>query len=168
PPNGFIEVTKENEEALVSPHFRLKQFVCKQNGGYPKYVVLQERLLVKLELILERMNARGFSSTTFHVMSGYRTPYYNKLIGNGRYSRHLWGGAADIFIDENPQDEMMDDLNHDGAIDRRDADVLADIIEELFQEPEYESLKGGLGRYKKKGTRGPFVHVDVRGSRTRW
>jgi len=27
---GFVEVTKENEDALVSPNFRLKQFLCKQ------------------------------------------------------------------------------------------------------------------------------------------
>src|SRR4029077_6091006 len=30
PPAGFIEVTRDNEEAFVSPHFQLKQFLCKQ------------------------------------------------------------------------------------------------------------------------------------------
>ena len=30
--------------------------------------------------------------------------------GNVKYSRHVYGGAADIFIDENPKDEMMDDF----------------------------------------------------------
>lgn len=55
-----------------------------------------------LEFILEKVNAQGYRWETFCVMSGYRTPYYNKAIGNVRYSRHLWGDAADIFIDENP------------------------------------------------------------------
>src|SRR5205823_5290104 len=31
-PTGFIEVTRENESTLLSPHFRLKQFVCKQGS----------------------------------------------------------------------------------------------------------------------------------------
>ena len=88
PPRGLIEVTQENEDTLVSPHFRLKQFLCKQSGGYPKYLVLQERLLLKLELLLQQVNVAGYPCDTFHVMSGYRTPHYNAAIGNVQYSRH--------------------------------------------------------------------------------
>jgi len=168
PPRGFIEVTKENQETLLSPHFKLKQFLCKQVSGFPKYVVIKERLLLKLELILERMNEKGYRCNTFHIMSGYRTPYYNKIIGNVKYSRHVWGGAADIFIDENPQDEMMDDLNKDGKINFLDAAIIYDTIDEMYGQPWYRSLLGGLGRYKKTASHGPFVHVDVRGFRARW
>ncbi len=168
PPKGFIEVTEDNGETFVSPHFRLKDFLCKQDGAYPKYVVLKEKLLLKLELILERVNEQGIPCSTFHIMSGYRTPYYNKLIGNVKYSRHLWGGAADIFIDENPRDEMMDDLNGDGRIDYHDAGVLYDIIDQMYGKPWYQRFLGGLGRYRKTDDHGPFVHVDVRGFRARW
>jgi hypothetical protein len=168
PPDGFIELTPENEVTLVAPHFRLKQFICKQESGYPKYLVLKERLLLKLELILEKANEKGYGSETFHVMSGYRTPYYNKVIGNVKYSRHLWGGAADIYIDENPPDGMMDDLNKDGKHDYRDAAILYDIIDEMYGKPWYELFVGGLGRYKRTRSHGPFVHVDVRGFRARW
>ena len=59
-------------EVRLSPHFTLGQFVCKQAGGYPKYVVLRERLLLKLERLLEAVNAKGHAAETFHVMSGYR------------------------------------------------------------------------------------------------
>ena len=168
PPRGFIEVTAENEDTLVAPHFRLKQFLCKQESGYPKYLVLKTRLLLKLELILEQVNAAGFRCDTFHVMSGYRTPYYNKAIGNVKYSRHVWGGAADVFIDESPRDGTMDDLNGDGAVDYRDAAVLYDLIDDLYGKSRYEPFVGGLGRYKKTAAHGPFVHVDVRGFRARW
>ncbi len=168
PPSGFIELTEENAETLVSPHFTLNQFLCKQESGYPKYLVLKERLFLKLELVLEKLNEKGYHCTTLTIMSGYRTPYYNEAIGNVKYSRHLWGGAADIFIDENPKDDMMDDLNKDGQFNYRDAAIIYDIIDGMYGEPFYERFLGGLGRYKKTSSHGPFVHVDVRGFRARW
>jgi hypothetical protein len=168
PPRGFIEVTKQNEGTYISPHFKLKQFLCKQKSGYPKYVVLKERLLLKLELILEKVNEMGYQYDTFNIMSGYRTPYYNKALCNVTYSCHVYGSAADIFIDGNPKDGMMDDLNYDGNIDYRDAAVLANIIDEMDGKPSYSRFVGGLGLYEKTNFHGPFVHVDVRGSRARW
>lgn len=167
-PAGLIEVTPDNLDTPVSPHFRLGQFVCKQDGGYPKYVVLRERLLLKLELLLEQVNEAGFRADTFHVMSGYRTPAYNHSIGNVRYSRHVYGGAADIFIDEDPVDGVMDDLNRDGSVDVRDAALLYELIDHLYGTDTYQAFVGGLGRYKKTKAHGPFVHVDVRGFRARW
>ena len=122
-PAGFVEVTPDNEDVLASPHFHLKQFLCKQPAGSRKYVVLNERLLLTLEYILDRVNAAGYKATTFHVLSGYRTPAYNLSLGNVRYSLHQYGAAADIFIDENG-DGVMDDLNKDGLCNIRDAEVL--------------------------------------------
>jgi hypothetical protein len=168
PPKGFIEVSKELEGTLISPHFKLNQFLCKQECDSSRYLVLEERLILKLELILEKVNEKGYACNTFHIMSGYRTPHYNQSIGNVKYSRHCWGGAADIFIDENPKDNMMDDLNKDGKIDLKDAKVLYDIIDEMYSKPWYEIFVGGLGKYKKTASHGPFVHVDVRGYRARW
>ncbi|MBT8372734.1 MAG: peptidase M15A [Deltaproteobacteria bacterium] len=168
PPRGFVEVTPQNENTLISPHFKLKQFLCKQSGGYPKYLVLQEKLLLKLELILGKVNEKGYRCDTFHVMSGYRTPYYNKAIGNVTYSRHIYGGASDIFIDENPKDDTMDDLNQDGKIDYKDAAGLYRIIDRLYGKRFYDPFLGGLAWYKKNSNHGPFVHVDVRGRPTRW
>jgi len=167
-PKGFIEVTRENEETYVSPHFKLKQFLCKKSGNYPKYIVLRERLILKLELILEHISKKDYRADTFHVMSGYRTPYYNQLIGNVKYSRHLYGGAADIFIDENPRDGVMDDLNKDGRINYLDAALIYNVIDDLHERPWYMLFVGGLGWYRKTASHGPFVHVDVRGYRARW
>jgi len=168
PPKGFIEVTKKNEKTFVAPHLKLEQFLCNQEGSYPKYLVLKERLLLKLELILEKVNEEGYRCETFTIMSGYRTPCYNRTIGNVKYSRHLWGDAADIFIDENSKDGIMDDLNRDGRIDYRDASILYDIIDGMYGKPWYRLLIGGLARYEKTASHGPFVHVDVRGFRARW
>ena len=40
PPPGFVEVTKENQDTKLSPHFALKQFLCKEDTSkqFPKYV----------------------------------------------------------------------------------------------------------------------------------
>jgi hypothetical protein len=167
PPPGFVEVTEANLDSYVSPHFRLSQFVCKQDSAFPKYLILNPRLLMKLELIVEELNRRGYGVDTLHVMSGYRTPLYNAAIKNVRYSLHQWGYAADVFVDRDG-DGMMDDLNQDGRIDHLDAAVISEIVEELDQDERFRPLAGGLGQYEKTHYHGPFVHVDVRGWDARW
>lgn len=167
-PRGLIEITPENAETLVSPHFRLRQFVCKQAGGYPKYMVLEPDLLLKLEVILQRVNDAGYDANSLFVMSGYRTPFYNQAIGNSEWSRHKWGAAVDIFIDENPRDGTMDDLNGDGRIDVKDAEVLAAIIDAESDKPYWRRFLGGLGIYRTNANHGPFVHIDIRGRKHRW
>jgi len=168
PPSHYIEVTDRNRNVSVSPHFKLGQFLCKQAGAFPKYLVLDEVLILKLEMILEEVNRRGYPVDTFHIMSGYRTPYYNKAIGNVSYSRHLWGKAADIFIDQNPVDNKMDDLNKDGAVDKNDAKLLHDIIDSLVDKKWYQKFLGGLEYYGSNQSHGPFVHIDSRGYKARW
>jgi len=169
PPRGFIEVTKAIEDTKVSPHFTLKQFLCKEDTTkrYPKYVVLHERLPLKLEMILERVNEMGFAADTLHVMSAYRTPYYNHAIGDVKYSMHQWGSAADIYVDPEHKDRMAD-LNRDGVVDTADAKFLYDKIETLLEKPEHRALQGGMGFYPPTPAHPPFVHVDVRGTAARW
>jgi hypothetical protein len=168
PPPGLIEVHPQMVDLALSPHFTLGQFLCKQQPDHwPKYMVLREALIAKLEIILAEVNRRGIRTDTFTIMSGYRTPWYNQTIGNGRYSRHVWGGAADIFIDRNGNGRM-DDLNGDGRSGLADAQVLLDIIEDIYQTRRHQRLHGGLGLYGPRPHRGPFVHVDARGFEARW
>jgi len=196
-PQGFIEVTKTNETVLVSPHFSLRQFLCKQESKYPKYLVLDARLLLVLESLVKKVNEAGYHCPTFEIMSGYRTPHYNSAIGNSTtYSRHLWGDAADIFIDVNPRDGEMDDLNRDGVANFQDTQVLYNIVNKMYEprvsrfptngfmgglraqqlllggptnaSPLRQFLTGGVARYRETSAHGPFVHVDVRGVYTKW
>ncbi len=169
PPPGFIEVTKENAGTKVSPHFTLEQFLCKEDTSkqYPKYIVLQERLPLKLEAVLERVNELGFTVGTLHVMSGYRTPFYNHAIGDVLYSMHQWGSAADIYVDPLKADRM-EDLNRDGRVDMQDSKFLYDRIEQLLEEPANRRFQGGMGFYPATKAHPPFVHVDVRGTAARW
>ncbi len=166
-PKGLFEVTTSNQDLKLSPHFTLKQFICKQAGGPPKYLIVRERLLLKLEFILERVNEKGYAIETFGFISGYRTPFYNKSIKNVQYSRHVYGGAADIFIDQN-KDGSMDDLNKDGRIDEQDVRIFFNIVESEYSKDRYSKFVGGLGFYRKNSRHNGFIHVDVRGSRARW
>jgi hypothetical protein len=168
-PPGFIEVTKENHNTKVSPHFTLEQFLCKEDATpqYPKYVVLNERLPLKLEAVLERVNALGFNVDTLNVMSAYRTPYYNHAIGDVPYSMHQWGSAADVYVDP-AKNARMEDLNRDGKIDVQDAKFLYDEIDEMLAGEAFRRFQGGLGYYPATSAHPPFVHVDVRGTAARW
>ncbi len=166
-PNGFIEVTKANQEKRLSPHFKLKEFTSKQRSGYPKFVYLRAPLLLKLEMLRREMNMNDIPVQNMVIMSGYRTPQYNRAIGNVKFSRHVYGDAADIFVD-NDGNYRMDDLNNDGAVNIGDADVMASVIAELNKRSEYKGLIGGLGIYGPKPHRGPFIHIDTRGLKARW
>ena len=55
-PDGFIEVTPENEDTRVSEHFRLRDFLTKdQPNVWPKYLLLNPKLLDKLELVIQEI-----------------------------------------------------------------------------------------------------------------
>lgn len=167
-PKGFIEVTANTLHTPISPNFTLGQFLCKQRGGYPKYLVLQPALLNKLEEFLLEVNARGIITPSFVIMSGYRTPYYNRAIKNVPSSYHIYGGAADIYIDVNPEDGVMDDINRDGKLDRRDAALLYDWADSFATRHNRPDLTGGVGEYDSTHAHGPFIHIDVRGTPARW
>ena len=168
-PRGLIEITPELEEAWVSPHFQLRQFVCKQEGGYPKYLVLQTDLLMKLELLLEELNRRGIPASSLYIVSGYRTPWYNAEIGNETtYSRHTYGDAADVLVDTD-RNGVFDDLDGRGEIGAGDVLFLQRVVDRMESEGSLRDLVGGFGLYEPiPGVRGPFAHIDVRGRRARW
>lgn len=169
-PRGFVEVTKENQDTKLSPHFELKQFICKEDTSktYPKYLIVQERLLLKLEAILADVNEDlGVKVDTLHLMSAYRTPFYNHAIGDVKYSMHQFGSAADIYIDPEKKDRMAD-LNHDRVIDMSDSKFLYDHIETWLTTKPFANLQGGMGFYPATNAHPPFVHVDVRGTKARW
>ena len=169
-PSGFIEVTRENKGTPVSEHFKLGDFLTKdQYDVWPKYLVLEPRLLDKLELVIQELQKQGHTVKRVQVMSGFRTPRYNKSGGNtgGRanLSRHMYGDASDIFVD-NDGNGTMDDLNRDGRVDAADAKVVADAAERV--EARYPALVGGIGIYRACCGHGPFTHIDTRGYRARW
>jgi uncharacterized protein YcbK (DUF882 family) len=170
PPRGLVEVTPENQDMHVSRHFRLRDFLTKgQDDIWPKYVLLSPRLLDKLELTIDELEAMGHPVRRVGIISGFRTPFYNMAGGDprgrGALSRHMYGDAMDFFID-NTGDGRMDDLNGDGRVDMRDLQIVRDAAERV--ERRYPHLLGGIGLYRPTGAHGGFVHIDTRGTRARW
>jgi hypothetical protein len=168
-PDGFIEVTAENESTFVSDHFRLSDFLTHdQQDTWPKYLVLNEKLVDKLELVIDDLNAHGVRVDHLAIMSGFRTPEYNRQgVGKGgraRDSRHQYGDAADVFVDNGSG--RMADLNHDGRVNSLDARVIRDAVDRV--EAAHPELVGGVGIYRGTSMHGPFAHVDARGVRARW
>lgn len=168
-PVGFIEVTPENADLRLSTHFTLRSFLTRdQERVWPKYVVMREELLDKLELVLTTLEAQGIPTRHVIVLSGFRTPQYNRRAtfeGAAYASRHQYGDAADLIIDAD-RDGRMDDLNRDGVVDFLDTDVINRAVERV--ERKFPELVGGLGLYHAMGPSGPFAHIDVRGTRARW
>jgi peptidase M15-like protein len=170
PPSGFIEVTPQNENTNLSEHFRIRDFLTHdQPDVWPKYEVVSLKLVDKLELVLADLKAHGINSEGVHVMSGFRTPQYNRgggdPTGRASLSRHMYGDAADIYID-NSGSGQMSDLNHDGRVNIEDARVILASVNRV--EREHPSLVGGCGIYVGNGAHGPFVHIDTRGYPARW
>src|SRR5712672_4747884 len=168
-PDGFIEVTPDNEDTRVSEHFRLRDFVSHdQKDVWPKYVVLREPLLDKLELVIEDLNDHGINAEGLRIRSGFRTPAHNFAVrgeGSARDSRHQFGDAADVFVDQQGNGRMSD-LNGDGKVSFADVKLILDAVERV--EARYPELVGGTGLYAYSGRSGPFAHIDVRGVRARW
>jgi uncharacterized protein YcbK (DUF882 family) len=169
-PSGFIEVTRETQNTQLSDHFRLRDFFPHdQQNVWPKYIVVDTKLVDKLELVLSDLETRGIKPSGVRVMSGFRTPQYNSGVGDtgGRasLSRHMYGDAADIFID-NDGNGAMDDLNKDGRVNIADAMVIRDAATRV--ERAHPSLIGGVGVYSATSAHGPFTHIDTRGYSARW
>ncbi len=170
PPEGFIEVTRDMRDLYVSPNFQLWQFLCKQQPDHDTaYLLIRPSMLAKLESVLDAVQGAGHHVATLTVMSGFRTPWYNASIGNRTTSsRHLFGGAADVFVDADGNG-WMDDLNGDGRVDIGDARMLAGWAEDISESSASRYWPaGGLGIYSANSVRGPFVHIDARGYRARW
>jgi uncharacterized protein YcbK (DUF882 family) len=162
-PDGFIQDTEDMLDLQVSRHFRLRDFIThdQQDEVWPKYVALNPRLLDKLELVLAKLaQYRGEDSLptmALDVHSGFRTPAYNKSVTrSARDSRHQYGDAADVVID----------ADRDGRITMKDIRLIVKAVDEI--EREHPGLVGGVGQYTSRIFRTPYVHIDARGTRSRW
>lgn len=166
-PDYFIELSSSSFGARISTHLTLGQFLCHVEGNYPQYMAFDLRLADKLEAVLEAVQEVYPQASDIHNISGFRTPAYNAAIGNDTSeSLHLYGSAADIWIESWPPNNLMDDIDRNKRVDVYDGEYLVEIVRIL--EARGEVVTGGASAYRWISTHGPFVHIDIRGTRAVW
>ena len=158
-PEGFLEVRPENLDLQVTKHLRLADFVTHDDQAdvWPKYVVLNPRLLDKLELVFADLGGRARPNLAVDVHSGFRAPSHNARVRRSASdSRHQYGDAADVAID----------VDGDGKITMIDELLVMLAVDRV--EDKHPELVGGLGMYVSRRYSSPYLHIDARGKRTRW
>jgi uncharacterized protein YcbK (DUF882 family) len=121
----------------ITPNFSLSEFKCRDGSDVP------EDFMQNVELLCENLQVlRDHIGKPIRVISGYRSPKYNRRIGGARRSQHMLAKAADIKISGMTPAEVKQ--------------VIVDLIK------EGKMMKGGVGLYKT------FTHYDVRGRNARW
>jgi uncharacterized protein YcbK (DUF882 family) len=121
----------------LAQNFKKSEFRCNDGSEVPcEFMDNLRELVENLQII------RDFIGKPVHVISGYRSPKYNRKIGGARKSQHMVAKAADIRIKGMEPSEIRE------------------IIINLIKEGKI--LKGGVGLYTS------FVHYDVRGFNARW
>jgi hypothetical protein len=122
---------KKDGNTALSENFKVKEFKCRDGSDEVK---IDDVLIDTLQKI------RDHFKKPITIVSGYRSPAYNKSINGAKTSQHMYGKAADIQVSGvNPR-------------------TVAEYAESI-------NVKG-LGLYDY--TSGGFVHVDTRSTRSRW
>lgn len=166
-PDYFIEMNPCDEGVRLSSHFTLGEFLGHVDGPYPQYLSLDLRLLDKLEALITEIGGEYPEPVDIHVMSGFRTPLYNSAIGNETdFSAHLYGTAADIWVEGYPPNNLMDDVDRNKRVDVGDGQHIVDIVRRI--EASGGISFGGASAYRWTPLHGPFVHIDVRGRPASW
>lgn len=118
-------------------NFSLKEFRCKDGTDVPDDLMDNVKKLAKNLQVL-----RDHIQKPITIISGYRTPEYNKKCGGVKRSQHLLAKAADIIVSGMTSLEVRD------------------TIIQLIKDGKMDS--GGVGIYPT------FTHYDVRGRNSRW
>ena len=121
----------------LAQNFYLDEFRCHDGTPVP------DDLLDNVKELAENLQVlRDEIGTPVHLLSGYRTPAWNKKVGGKPASFHMKAMASDITT---------------ATLTPRQ---LHSVIEKLIKLGRMK--QGGLGLYSG------FVHYDVRGEAARW
>jgi uncharacterized protein YcbK (DUF882 family) len=98
---------------FVTKNFSWDEFRCNDGTAVPaRYRANVECLAAALEQV------RAIWNQPITVLSGYRTPAYNKAVGGATKSQHMLGKAADIVVAGVTPLEVYRylDSRHDGGL----------------------------------------------------
>ena len=81
--------TTEQNNEKVGPHFKVKEFACKDGSTI---TFIDDYMVTILELLRKKLEK------PIIITSGYRTPQHNAKVGGAKYSYHMRGMAVDIRV----------------------------------------------------------------------
>ena len=113
----------------LSPHFNREEFQCQCGCGFNT---------VDYELINVLEDLREHFKCSVHINSGCRCPAHNEAVGGEDASKHMFGIAADVVVNNVSEHKV------------------ADYLEYMYP------TKYGIGRYKGR------THIDIRKEPARW
>lgn len=124
---------------MITEHFSLIEFGCKDKTAYPP-----EWITDRLKPLCEQMEIirKACGDKRIRVVSGYRTPAWNKRVGGVAKSQHTEGRAVDF------------------KVDGLEARKVTKIVLELIKEGKIRD--GGVGDYAS------FTHYDIGKAGRRW
>lgn len=115
------------EYGLVSPHFKAKEFQCKDKS---EYLLIATELIETLEKIRNNFNAPVI------INSGYRTPSWNSKVNGASNSYHCKGMAADIVVKGHSSKEVAkyaDSIMEQGGVIKYTNFTHIDVREERYR-----------------------------------
>lgn len=95
--------TTEQNNIQVGPHFRVKEFACKDGSSI---TFIDDYMVTILELLRKELGNKPIIIT-----SGYRTPTHNAKVGGAKYSYHMRGMAVDIKVNGKTSKEVAKALD---------------------------------------------------------
>jgi len=128
----------------LTEHFSWREFACHDGTPVPDELKANVRRLAEaLEVI--RAACGGVAIT---IVSGYRTPAYNKVCNAAGHSQHMLAKAADIRVAGMPPEAVRQ------------------VILRLIAGRQIP--QGGVGLYFPPKHDPGWVHYDLRGRYARW
>jgi hypothetical protein len=139
----FIDLPRAPLAEMVSPNFRLSEYVnpTVNRGGRRAYVDPQIADHVQ--------QIRSGLGRPLVLSSAFRSPEHNRAVGGASYSRHQYGDAVDIDVDQNRSD--ADERAQEMFNEARDVGV--DYVQPLL---DTSVTVDGQPRVS-------WVHIDDRG-----
>lgn len=117
-------------------NFTLDEFNCHDGTDVPTELIPNvEELITNLQVLRDEIKV------PITILSGYRSPAWNKHVNGKPNSFHMRGMASDLQTSLTPKE-------------------LKAVIERLIKEKKMKP--GGIGLYPT------FVHYDIRGYNARW
>jgi len=91
----------------LTENFSLHEFRCRDGSDVPEEYMDNVRELAENLQVL-----RSHIQKPITVISGYRSPEYNKKIDGARRSQHMVAKAGDLIVKDMSPDELKDEIVH--------------------------------------------------------